>query len=83
MNIMKTQIDVKSTLAGLVIGILATLAVGAGTSSNPVGKYAIGTSMTPWGCISCVLDTQTGEVWGMDVKTDWHDYKPEKFFGPK
>ena len=80
---MKTQIDIKSALFGIVVGVLVMFAIGAGTSSNPVGKYKIEASATPYGLASFVVDTQTGEVWGMDIKTDWHETKADKFWGPK
>jgi len=81
---MKIQIDLKSALCGLFIGALAMFTIGAGSSST--GRYQITASITPFGMCSFVVDTQTGEVWGMDVKNDWHDNsinKADKFWGPK
>ena len=80
---MKTQIDIKSTLFGIVVGVLAMFAIGAGTSSNPAGKYQIVASITPIGLASLVIDTQTGEVWGLGSTTEWNGNKPDKFWGAK
>jgi len=56
---MKTQINFKSALCGLVAGMLAMLAIGAGTYSNMTGRYQIATE----GNVALVIDTQTGKVW--------------------
>jgi len=39
------------------------LLIGAGTSSNPVGKYKIATGVSDGKGFALVIDTQTGEVW--------------------
>ncbi|HZI33788.1 MAG TPA: hypothetical protein VFF11_15725 [Candidatus Binatia bacterium] len=81
---MKTQIEVKSVLVGIVIGVLAVFAIGAGTSSsNPIGKYQItGVGNGTGGWAAVVVDTQTGEVWGADFHNNWND-KSSQFWGPK
>jgi hypothetical protein len=56
---MKTQIDIKSALLGIVVGVLAVLAVGAGTASNEVGRYQVSTAAS----ISILLDSKTGQAW--------------------
>ena len=56
---MKTQINLKSAFYGLVVGILATLAIGAETNSNEAGRYQIATE----GNVAFVIDTKTGKVW--------------------
>jgi len=56
---MKTQINFKSALCGLVAGVLATLAIGAGTYSSATGRYQVATE----GNVALVIDTQTGKVW--------------------
>lgn len=56
---MKTQIDLKSALCGLAVGVLVMLAIGAGTSTNEVGKYQISSAAT----FAVILDTQTGQAW--------------------
>jgi len=57
---MKTQIDIKSVLCGVVIGVLAVFAIGAATSSNENGKYQVSAGQ---GC-SVIIDTRTGQAWG-------------------
>jgi hypothetical protein len=57
---MKTQIDIKSALCGLVIGVAAMFAIGAGTSSNEVGRYQISSNPN----FSVMVDTKTGQAWG-------------------
>jgi hypothetical protein len=57
---MKTQIDIKSALVGIVVGVLAVLAVGAGTSSNEVGRYQAGCGTG----FAIIIDTKTGQAWG-------------------
>jgi hypothetical protein len=57
---MKTLIDIKSALVGIVVGVLAVLAVGAGTSSNEVGRYQISSNPN----FSVMVDTKTGQAWG-------------------
>lgn len=53
------KIDLKSALFGLSLGVVATVAVGAASSSGPVGRYQIsGTSEH-----GLVIDTATGQVW--------------------
>ena len=56
---MKTQIDIKSALCGLFVGVLAMFAIGAGTSSNEVGRYQISTGQS----YSVMVDTITGKAW--------------------
>jgi hypothetical protein len=57
---MKTQIDIKSALCGLVIGVLAMFAVGAEQqSSNPAGRYQTASGS---GFIT-IIDTTTGQAW--------------------
>ena len=58
---MKTQIDIKSALCGLVVGILAVLAIGAGTSSNEIGRYQVSSG----GDKSVIVDTITGKAWAV------------------
>lgn len=58
---MKTTIDIKSATLGLIIGAAAMFAIGAGTSSNEVGRYQI--SAGSQGC-AVMVDTTTGQAWG-------------------
>jgi len=83
---MKIQIDLKSAVCGLIIGVAAMFVMGAEqSSSNQVGKYQVqavpGENRIPGYAI--IIDTQTGETWGMDAVSDWHDYKGDKFWGTK
>jgi hypothetical protein len=57
---MKTKIDIKSALCGIVVGVLAVFAIGAATSSNEVGRYQISSSTS----FSVMVDTKTGRAWG-------------------
>lgn len=60
---MKITIDLKSALCGLAIGLVAMLLIGAGTSSNSVGRYKIVTGTSDGKGFALILDTQTGQVW--------------------
>lgn len=74
---MKTQIDLKSLLCGLGIGVLTMLAIGA-TTSAPLGKFQIAGGPPMF----LLVDTTTGKVWTANfnaaVKTTDAD-----FFEPK
>ena len=56
---MKTQIDIKSALIGLLAGIAAMLATGASSSSPTVGRFQVGGTASQ----GFVVDTVTGQVW--------------------
>ena len=56
---MKTTIDIKSAFIGLLLGVLATIAIAAASSPGQVGRYQIGGT----GNHGMVLDTATGQVW--------------------
>jgi len=56
---MNTRIDIKSALLGLALGVLATVAIAASTSSGAVGRYQIAGTANH----GLVLDTVTGQVW--------------------
>ena len=60
---MKTQIDLKSLLCGLTIGVLAMFAIGATEPSNPVGRYQVSTAA---GFVA-IVDSQTGQAWGANL----------------
>jgi len=56
---MKIQIDIKSALCGLIIGVAAMFALGAdSSSSNQVGRYQISTGQTS----NLMVDTITGKA---------------------
>lgn len=83
---MKIQIDIKSTLIGIGIGILAVFTISAGTSSNPVGKYQVETGVgNVNGGYAIIVDTQTGEAWMQlaGQETDWGNNKADKFWNAK
>ncbi len=56
---MKTEIDLKSALIGLLAGIIGMLAIGASSSSPAVGRYQVGGTASQ----GFVIDTVTGQVW--------------------
>lgn len=62
-SFMKTPIDLKSLLCGLAIGVLAVFAIGAASSSSPVGKY----QTTSAAGFALILDTSTGQAWGANL----------------
>jgi hypothetical protein len=72
---MKTHIDIKSALCGLGLGILAMLAVGAGSSSSQTGRFQIATE----GSVALLIDTETGQVWTKCWRTA-DDYKSDEDF---
>lgn len=82
---MKIQIDLKSALAGLALGIIAMLAIGAGTESNPIGKYQISTSTGINGGFAIMVDTQTGQAWEQlaGLENDWGSNRADKFWQAK
>lgn len=59
---MKVQIDLKSALCGLVMGIFVMLVIGAGSTAreNENGRYQVATE----GNVALVIDTWTGKAWG-------------------
>ena len=57
---MKTQIDFKSAVGGLVAGVLLAFTLGASSvEPNAVGRYQISVSDHR----SQIIDTKTGKVW--------------------
>lgn len=54
------RLDPKSALLGLLLGVLATLAIGAASSPNSgVGRFQIAGTANH----GMILDTATGQVW--------------------
>lgn len=76
---MNSKIDFKSALLGLVLGVMATAAIGAATiSPAQVGRYQISGT----GNQGLVLDTVTGQVWSAYFSS--HGGLGQKgFFEPK
>jgi hypothetical protein len=60
---MNKQIDLKSALCGLAVGILAMLAIGAANPSNLVGRYQVVTAAG----FAAIIDTTTGQTWGANL----------------
>jgi len=60
---MKTQIDLKSALCGLALGVLVMLAVGAaeGDSQQSFGRYQCSSSSE----FLLITDTITGQAWAI------------------
>lgn len=56
---MKTQIDLKSALIGVLAGIAGMIAVGASSSTPAIGRYQVGGTASQ----GFVIDTATGQVW--------------------
>ncbi len=56
---MNTKLDLKSTLCGLAVGVLGMLAIGAGDSSSPTGRYQIAGGAGSF----AIVDTATGQAW--------------------
>jgi hypothetical protein len=57
---MKVHIDFKSALCGLVIGVVAMIALGAEAPSSGIGRYQISAAHD----LGIILDTKTGRAWG-------------------
>ncbi len=75
---MNQQIDTKSALIGLCVGITAMLALGASSpTTRPVGRYQIGGTATH----GLVIDTVTGQVWTQYLQPD--GTRDSSFYGPK
>jgi len=62
---MNTKIDLKSALVGLGAGVLATLAIGAASMSNPTGRFQIAGALNYF----LIVDTTTGKVWTANMGT--------------
>ncbi|HVM50082.1 MAG TPA: hypothetical protein VMU04_18785 [Candidatus Acidoferrum sp.] len=60
---MNTQIDLKSALVGLGVGVLIMLAVGAAGPATDVGRYQ---ACTGAGFVT-IIDTTTGQAWGANL----------------
>src|ERR1044071_1384139 len=58
---MKIQIDIKSMLCGLVLGVATMFVLGASSvSSDQFGRYQVTTGQSA----SIIIDTATGRAWG-------------------
>jgi hypothetical protein len=66
---MNNRIDIKSTVIGLLLGVVVMVTIGAQRvdQDNPVGRYQI-TATERYGL---VVDTVTGQVWyGLTANSD-------------
>ncbi len=81
---MKSPFDLKSALCGVVVGVLAMLAIGAGTSSDAPLKYGTGRYQVAVGAnVALVIDTQTGKLWTKCWNSTSEFTADEDFFKPK
>lgn len=60
---MKIQIDVKSVLCGLAVGVAAMFVIGAGEPSNQVGRF----QSAGGSGFFITIDTVTGKTWFANV----------------
>jgi hypothetical protein len=74
---MKTNIDFKSALCGLLIGVVATFVIGAG--EQPAGRYQVSAMQTG----GIIVDTKTGQAWGFSPLTSAQTRNDAEFFQPK
>jgi hypothetical protein len=68
---MKTQINIKSALFGLFVGVLAVIAIGAETAPNQVGRYRLVTGTNNGHGFALTIDTETGQVYGFAGDGGW------------
>ena len=77
---MKTQIDIKSALCGLAVGIVAMLALGAtDAASNRFSRYQCSSGSN----IMLIVDTTTGQAWGLQPGGVTLTGSPGGFFDKK
>jgi hypothetical protein len=74
---MKIQIDLKSAVCGLIVGVAAMFALGADYSpSIIVGRYQVSSGGPATGII---VDTITGQAWGFQP-ADTSQWKNDRNF---
>lgn len=76
---MNHRIDIKSALLGLLLGVLATVAIAAASGPGQVGRYQVAGTAN----FGLVLDTATGQVWRMFFSPSGGGTDGEAFFQPK
>ena len=76
---MKTHIDIKSALLGMLIGGLAIFATGAGTAGNDNGRYQVSSGQGN----AVIIDTQTGQAWAYTPATTVAIRNDGNFFDKK
>lgn len=57
--LMNAKLDFKSALIGLLVGVLATMAIAATSPPGQAGRYQV----TGTGSHAVILDTATGQAW--------------------
>jgi len=72
---MKTQIDIKSAVLGIVIGVLAMFALGAGTSGNEVDRYRVSVGAS----FAIMVDSKTGQGMGKSPARRGHARRRQFF----
>ena len=76
---MKTQIDLKSALLGLILGSTVMFTLGNATSNREIGRYQVAAGQGT----SIILDTATGQSWGyVPISTAAAKYD-DNFWDPK
>lgn len=75
---MNTKLDTKSTLLGLLLGVLATVAIAAASSSGQTGRYQVAGT----GSHAVIVDTATGQAWSTFLspsggRSDGDFYRPK------
>ena len=74
---MKSRIDLKSAVLGLGIGVLTVLAIAAGERpQSQIGRYQLGGNQVG---PTLMIDTVTGQVWGINSTTAQLRNDPEFF----
>lgn len=76
---MKIQIDLKSALCGLIIGVAAMFALGADSSSSSVGRYQISAGQSS----ALIIDTLTGQAWAFQPTSTAQWRNDGNFFDSK
>ena len=76
---MNTKIDIKSAFIGLLLGVLATVAIAAVASPGQVGRFQVAGT----GSYGLVLDTTTGQVWTMFFSSSGGRTDGDQFYQPK
>ena len=76
---MKFNIDLKSSLTGLLVGIAIMLVLGAETRSSYNGRYQVSAGQG----LAVIVDTQTGQAWGFGPPTTSQYRTDANFWDPK
>jgi hypothetical protein len=76
---MKIQIDLKSTLLGLVMGVGIMFTVGASTAPKEVGTYQVAGGQLG----AVIIDTKTGQAWGYTPSSAIQNRIDGNFWDPK